>query len=182
MSRAKGFTLLELIVSVGIFSVIILIVMSAYLRLVYLDRQARAMSDLMTNLSFVVESMSREIRTGQDYKCNTTGTNCAVTPGTTFRFTDSRATPRTITYSLATDAEGKGQVRVTINGVTSTLTDPRVDVNKLDFYVQGVGTAGPDYRQPQVTFVLQGTVSPDGGEPVDFSIQSSGTQRYLELI
>lgn len=176
---ARGYTLLELIVSVGIFSVIMLIVTSAYLTLVDLDRRARATSDVMTNLSFVVESMSREIRMGTNYRCNTTGTNC-VNGGTSFRFSDSRLPSRTITYT-----HSGNQVFVTVDGTTSALTDPRIAVNALTFYVRGVGTSlgdGTAYVPPQVTFVMQGTVEPEPGEVVEFSLQGSATQRYLELI
>lgn len=178
--RSRGYTLLELIVSVGIFSVIMLIVTSAYLALIDLDRKARATSDVMTSLSFVVESMGREIRTGTSYQCNTTGTNCT-TGGTSFRYTDGRG--RTITYRRLVDSSGKGAVMVDVNGTESALTDPRVDVSTLTFYVRGVGTTGGDaYLPPQVTFVLKGTVQTEPGETVDFSLQGSATERYLELI
>lgn len=184
---SRGFTLLELIVSVGLFSIIMLIVTSAYLTMVDLDRKAKATSDVMTNLSFVVESMGREIRTGTNYQCSTNGTtfgtNC-ITGGTAFRYTDSRAW--IITYSLVVTA-GKGQVMITVdNGstaVTSPLTDTRVDVNRLDFYVRGIGKTGTDmYLSPQVSFVIQGEVQSQPGDIVEFSLQSSATQRYLELI
>jgi len=176
--NTRGYTLLELIVSVGIFSMVMLIVTSAYLTLVHLDRKARATSDVMTNLSFVVESMTREIRTGTDYKCNTTGTNCATIPGTSFRFTDSRATPRTVTYSVS-----GGQIFVTIDGIVTALTDPRVQITTLNFYVRGVGTtAGDAYLPPQVTFVIKGTLQPEPGTTVSFSLEGSATERFIELI
>jgi prepilin-type N-terminal cleavage/methylation domain-containing protein len=186
----RGFTLLELIVSVGLFSIIMLIVTSAYLTMVDLDRKARATSDVMTNLSFVVESMGREIRTGTNYRCSTNGTTFSdITPncingGTAFKYTDSRGW--IITYSLVAPA-GKGQVMITVdNGstaVTSPLTDTRVDVNRLDFYVRGIGKSSPDtYLSPQVSFVIQGEVQSQPGDIVEFSLQSSATQRYLELI
>lgn len=182
LKRERGYTLLELIVSVGIFSIIMLIVTSAYLMLIHLDRKARATSDVITNLTFVVESMSREIRTGTNYRCNTTGTNCT-SGGTSFRYSDSRSPSRTITYALQTNAQTqKGQVMVTVDSgtpVTSSLTDPRVDVNVLTFYVRGVGTA--DSLPPHVTFVMQGSIEPEPGEIVEFSLQGSATQRLLEL-
>jgi len=179
---SRGYTLLELMVSVGLFSLVMLIVLSAYLTLVHLDRKARATTDVMTNISFVAESMSREIRTGSSYQCSTNGStwtpNCS-SPGVAFRFVDSRATPRTVTYSRSNN-----QVYITItvggNTTTSALTDPRVIVNKLDFYVRGVGTG--DTIPPQVTFVMQGAITPEPNVIVDFSLQGSATQRLLELI
>lgn len=188
--KQKGFTLIELVVSVGLFSIIMLIVTSAYLTLVDLDRKARATSDVMTNLSFVVESMAREIRTGTGYQCGTNvsgtifGTNCT-SGGYAFRYTDSRSW--IITYRLVTDANNKGQIMVDINksGVitTSALTDSRVDINKMDFYVRGVGKTGADtYLSPQASFVIQGSVELETGKVEEFSMQTSATQRYLELL
>lgn len=179
-SRTRGgYTLIELIVSVGLFSLIMLVITTAYLNLVHLDRTSRATTDVMTNLSFVVESMSREIRAGSGYKCNTNGTNCASpgSPGSSFRFTDSRS--RTITYTLS-----NGQILEQINSATPVaLTDPRITVAKLNFYVRGVGTtAGDAYLEPQATFVLQGTIQAEPEKQVEFTLQGSATQRLLELI
>lgn len=174
----RGYTLLELIVSVGIFSMVMLAATSAYLSLVATDRQARATADVVTNLSFAVDSMTREIRTGTAYKCNnSSGTpNCTATPGTSFGFTDSRSPARTIIYSVVNH-----QLMVSINGVVSSLTDPRVSVDALSFYVRGVGTTGGDALiQPQVLLTLRGTLQTKD-KSIAFSIQSSAEQRYLDL-
>lgn len=176
----RAYTLLELIVSVGIFSIVMLAATSAYLSLISLDRQARATTDVVTNLSFVVDSMSREIRSGNGYRCNNNATtpNCTITPGTSFRFMDSRLPSREIIYTLS-----NGQIFMSINGgAASAFTDPRVNITTLAFYVSGVGTTGANsYLPPRVTFVLRGTLNIGNGKTVEFSLQGSATQRFLEL-
>jgi prepilin-type N-terminal cleavage/methylation domain-containing protein len=172
MNNHRGYTLLEMIVSVGIFSLVMLAATGSYLTLINLDRQARATNDVVSNLSFAVDSMSRAVRTGTAYKCNKTGTNCATTPGTSFEFTDDLG--RTIEYQLV-----NGQISQEINNSASFLTDSRIAIQTFNFYVRGVGTG--DGIQPQVTFTIAGTLTTGVGKSVSFSIEGGATQRLLEL-
>jgi len=167
----RGYTLLEMIVSVGLFSIVMLIATAAYLTLINMDRQTRATSDLMTNLSFAVDSMSRSIRTGTDYCVAGCFTD-------SFSFIDSEG--RQIIYEY----EG-GVITRKIDGSTPlAITDPRITIpatNGLRFYVWGKNS-GPADGQPRVTFTIQGTITPDVNlDPVEFVIQSGATQRAIDL-
>lgn len=177
LTPARGYTLLELIVSVGIFSIVMLAATGAYLTLIKLDRQARAVNDVANNLSFAVDSMARTIRTGTSYDCvpGQGGANCTTSPGASFGFNDSESPSRSIIYSLS-----NGQIVATINGGTPVpLTDPRITVSALDFRVRGVGTG--DGLQPQVTFSIKGTMNTGPGASTSFSIHGGATRRLLEL-
>lgn len=176
---SRGYTLLELIVSVGVFSVVMLAATGAYLTLIKLDKQARSVSDMSNNLSFAVDSMSRAIRTGTGYKCNNSlgSPNCAGAspPGTSFGFVDNESPTRAIVYQVVNN-----QIVATINGGTPIpLTDPRIRIDALEFRVRGVGI--PDRIQPQVTFNIRGTMVTGPGTVTTFSIQSGVTRRRLEL-
>ncbi len=176
-SSMRGYTLLEMIVSVGIFSVIMLAATGAYLTLISLDRQARATTDVVTNLSFAVDAMSREIRTGTDYRCNKTGTNCTGTCSTSrsLRFTDAQG--RQVDYELS-----GGQIMARVAGAQSALTDPRISVEKFCFYVRGVGKTGDERTiQPQVTMTIRGNIPTSNGQNVSFTIQGGATQRFIDL-
>jgi prepilin-type N-terminal cleavage/methylation domain-containing protein len=173
----RGYTLLELIVAVGIFSLVMLAVSSAYLNLIRIDRETRATSDILNNLSFAMDSIAREIRTGQDYDCNTAQAgyqNCTATPGTSFSFTDSNG--RSVTYSVTSS----NQLVQTISGSTSELTDPRISIDSLVFYVRGTGNT-TDGIQPQVTISVQGSVPTKGGNTVSATVQVGATQRFLDI-
>lgn len=184
---ARGFTLLEMIVAIGIFSIIMLIVTGAYLTLIGLDREVRATTSLVTNLSFAVDSMARSIRTGTDYGCNSSGGAEGGTNGEclSFSFFDSTLNTK-VTYIR----KGNGTLgRCTGAGICSdssaiTLTDPNIIVppNGLTFYVRGVGLSGANADvQPQVTFTIRGTMKASNGREADFAIQSSATQRLIEI-
>lgn len=68
-SSQSGFTLIEMIVSLGVFSGVITIAVGALLVLVAANNQLQGEQSVMTNLSFALDSMTREMRTGTDYYC-----------------------------------------------------------------------------------------------------------------
>jgi len=68
-SKQTGFTLIEMIVSLGVFSVVITIAVGALLVLIATNQQLQAEQSVMTNLSFALDSMTREVRTGTNYYC-----------------------------------------------------------------------------------------------------------------
>lgn len=177
-SPERGFTLVEMIVSVGLFAVVMTIASGAYLSLINIERKARALSDLMTNLSFATESMARAIRTGTNYSCNGGG-DCASGTGTTFTFVNDQGV--TTTY-LTTTANTVGQCDFSgcNSSTATTLTDPRIKNFALSFTLRG--SSPSDTIQPYVIFTVSGTITPDANTtPIPFNIQTSASQRILDL-
>jgi prepilin-type N-terminal cleavage/methylation domain-containing protein len=68
----SGFSLIEMIVSLGIFSVIVTTAVGALLVLISTNQKLQGEQSVMTNLSFALDSMTREIRTGYNYYCDST--------------------------------------------------------------------------------------------------------------
>lgn len=64
-----GFTLIEMIVSLALFSVVVTISVGALLVLIASNEQLQSEQAVLTNLSFALDSMTREIRTGTKYYC-----------------------------------------------------------------------------------------------------------------
>jgi prepilin-type N-terminal cleavage/methylation domain-containing protein len=71
----QGFTLIEMIVSLAIFSFVITIAVGALLMLMNTNKQLQGEQSVMTNLSFALDSMTREIRTGTFYYCDSQPSN-----------------------------------------------------------------------------------------------------------
>lgn len=65
----SGFSLVELIVSLAVFSVVITISVGALLTLISTNQKLQIEQSIMTNMSFALDSMTREIRTGTNYYC-----------------------------------------------------------------------------------------------------------------
>jgi Tfp pilus assembly protein FimT len=167
-------------VSIALFSIVVVVVAAAYLNLLKLDKDARATVEIANNLNFVVDTMSREIRTGTNYGCNASaGTNCPFsgnTPGSSFVFTDDNG--NTIEYTLS-----NGQIRESVNGsVYTAITDSLITVNTLHFFVSGASPGNVGNTQPQVTIVIQGTITANSNQsPIGFDIETTAEQRQINL-
>lgn len=171
----RGYSLLEMVVAVGLFSVVMLVITGAYLTLIDLDRKARATNDLVASLSFAVENIARNLRTGRDYACWSTGGN-----GTCNRITFTDSQSQTVTYLLKSDATiGQCTGGSCSDATAIALTDAHIDIDALTFYVRGVGPG--DGLEPQVTISVHGGITTASGEVSDFTLQSGATQRYIEL-
>lgn len=66
----SGFTLIEMIVSLAVFATVVTISVGALLVLIASNEQLQNEQSVMTNLSFALDSMTREIRTGTYYYCD----------------------------------------------------------------------------------------------------------------
>lgn len=66
---SKGFTLLETLVSVSVFTIVITIGLSSLLNANLLDRKSKDLRSIIDNLSFIMEDISRNIRVGTHYNC-----------------------------------------------------------------------------------------------------------------
>ena len=67
----KGFTLIELMTAMAIFTVIMAISMGSITGIFDANRKSRSLKTAITNLNLAVESMSKEMRFGKNYHCDT---------------------------------------------------------------------------------------------------------------
>ncbi len=184
--RPRGFTLIELLVSVAIFTVVMVVSLGALLAMSEADRKAQTLKTVINNLDIALESMTRTIRTGIDYKCGSpTGDTC--TAGTPYTFIAlTAADGRKVAYCLNGTALRRQIVPVagTLNSNCSdstyfeTLTASEVIIEKMDFYV--IGNSRTDNTQPRVTLLLSGYVAFKAGQPTRFNIQTMATQRLYD--
>ena len=164
----QGYTLIELVVAVGLFALIMTLVSGAYIMMISINRQAQGISTGIDNLSFALETMTRTIRTGTNYNDGVDCLGC-----TSFSVYDTSGTK--IIYTRSVDQNGKGTI--TQKGIS--LTDPSVNVTDLKFYVSG--TTPHDASQPHVTIVVSGIVSSDQGKTESFTVETGATMRLLDL-
>lgn len=85
----SGFTLIEMIVSLGIFAVVITMAIGSLLVLIASNQRIQGEQGVMTNLAFALDSMTREIRTGYNYYCDSFANYSA--GGNTNYFTDGNS-------------------------------------------------------------------------------------------
>lgn len=70
-NKKKGFTLIEALVSLGIFSVVIVAATGVILSIISSNKKNQAISSVVNNLNYSIDSMVRDIKTGYEYQCDT---------------------------------------------------------------------------------------------------------------
>lgn len=179
--QQAGFTLVEMIVGVFLFTVVMLVAVGALVSILDANRRAQANKAVMNNLHFALESMTREIRVGRDYE--------TVGGEETFSFTDKDGC--SITYTR-TDVDGDGSLEIVRSVVNSTdtctksdsdsvpMTAPEVTVSLLEFYVGGTDPGPDDMVQPHVIIIVRGSAGLTERTRVPFNLQTFVTQRFLD--
>jgi len=173
--KKRGYTLVELIVAVGLFAIIMTLASGAYIVMIDITRQAQDKATGINNLSFALETMTRNIRTGTNYNCNGSG-DC--NGAGSFSFADPNG--ETITYSISgsTIWQKKG------SNAPSVLTDPlSVNISSLLFHVSGTAplSAG-NHAQPYVTITVSGSVSSGPGKALQsFAVETGAAMRGSDL-
>ena len=171
----KGFTLIELMVSLTMFIVVMTISMGSILSVFDANRKSKAMKAALTNINLAMESMSREMRFGTRYHCGS-GTisvpqDCPTGNESRFGFLSSDNIQ--ITYRLTNGALEK-QVG---SGSFISVTGPEVDIQDLDFYTVGSNTG--DTLQPKTLIVVRGRAGTNKGL-TEFTLQTLVSQRVLD--
>jgi hypothetical protein len=144
----------------------------------------------MTNLSYALDSMTREIRTGDTYYCNDaaalpvsgTATRDCYNGGAALVFSEGGSS---LTQGASSDKVAYRQNGSTIerrlgNDAWLPVTAPEVSVNYFRFFVTG-STRG-DETTPSVTVHIAGTAgSAEDDEQADFFIQTTVAQQLLDI-
>ncbi len=188
-NKKNGFTLVELIVSLGLFTIVVMIATGAMLSLSDTNRKVKTMRIAMDNLNLALESMSREIRMGSVYTCNPNlssppinlslgdaGVDC--TGGDSSLAFLSKDDSTTWAYRL-----NGSVVQQSKNGGSgfSDITAVNIVIDELRFYVRGAETGtgvGSEINHPYIVISLAGTVS--NKSSTSFRIQTTVTQRSPE--
>ena len=173
LPRPRGYTLVELIIAVGLFALVMTLASGAYLMMIAFSRQTQSTITGINNLSFALESLTRTIRTGIDYNCGGTG-DCP-SGASTFSLTDENGV--TVSYALSGSA-----IQATVDGVAGALTEPSVTVTSMKFYAFGTPRGSGDRRQSRVTIIVSGTVSAGPGKPLQaFTAETGATMRGTDI-
>jgi prepilin-type N-terminal cleavage/methylation domain-containing protein len=183
----KGFTLIEMMISMTIFSVIVVVGLEAVLSSVDQHTRSQDMRSVMDNLNFSLEDMSRNIRLGTNFHCMNPGeSSVSGTPvpqdcsGGSNQIVFTGVTGPNITYTISPPSSGVVQVTKQIGaGSIQVFTLPEVT---LDYYKSGfvvVGAPVGDGLQPVVNIGLSGKVTYKGTDS-SFSIQTTVASRPLD--
>lgn len=179
LSLSLGFTLIEMMVAMTLFSVVIILNVSIISLVSNAQKKAIALQNAEDNIRFAFEAMAKEIRTGMTFYCSngavSGGTQDCLAGGSSFTFTNAYLDPNTnnivndrVTYQRFYNASSQTYQLVRSrtgsppcpSGIVPgdnclVITSSAVDVSSLVFIAAGSGTDGV---QPRVTIIMQGKV------------------------
>ncbi len=165
----RGFTLLELMVALGIFSVVMLIAVDGFVRSLRTQRQASAFSFVNSNLSTVIEQMAKEIRTGKNFCAN--GILC----GSSSQLSFVNANNKTVTYCF-----DSGSIKKNIGQDCSSgqkITGENVSVQYLNFIISG--NRGNDSFPPRVTILVGANPKNKSASSYVVNLQTTVSSRII---
>jgi prepilin-type N-terminal cleavage/methylation domain-containing protein len=196
IQKNKGFTLIEMLVALSLFTIVVTIAVGAFLSLIGASKSVQGEQSVITTLTFVLDSMTREIRTGTNYYCDDrttirTGTfstssarDCSTgDDGISFIEAGSSVTAgassRRIAYYFDSGSATNTIMRKVGNGTPQSIVSDGIAVTDAQFFVTGsdrLGT-GTDINQPTVTIILEAT--DENGATT--TLQTTVTQRELDI-
>ena len=146
-SQRGGFTLLEMVVSFGIFSVVIIVAIGAVLAINNAQIKASNIQNIQDNLRFAVESMTKEMRTGRAFA--PFGGSSPAYAGVSFTRSDNT--------QVGYCREGTALRKISGGGTNcasaAVVTGESIVIEQLTFYIIGHGAGSAD-GQPRVTVSL----------------------------
>lgn len=176
--KKNGFTLLEMTLAIGIFSVLVVSAIGIMLGVTKAQIKAGNIQEIQDNIRFGLELMTKELRTGNQYIitnfCGNSGeVNFLTAQGENRSYwldTEKRAIMR------GTNVDGSEDC---VNA--SQLTADEILVENLIFQIAGQ-VAGPNDGQPRVTITLKvNAKDPAIGTETSMDLQTTVVQRLRDL-
>ena len=161
-----GFTLVEMLVAIAVFMSVMVIAMGSFISILNASRKSQAMKIVVDNVTFAVDSISRSMKVGNDYKCAssidgstfTFGSDDCASGTNVFQYYDI-SNNKYVQYIFLKSSylrehggenEGNIQRRYCVGDNTDcdttggwqSLTGPinSIDIKNMKFYVLGTGT------------------------------------------
>jgi prepilin-type N-terminal cleavage/methylation domain-containing protein len=164
-----GFTLIELIVAIGIFSVVTAIAMGGFVNVLRTERQAAALLSANSNISLIIEQMAREIRTGDNFCVS--GYYCLCSLGSCSSLQFRNAENETVTYR----ADGAGAIERGAGSQFQKITAQNVNVRYLNFIISGQNPG--DGFPPKITILIGVSAKAAGVEANVINLQTTISSR-----
>jgi prepilin-type N-terminal cleavage/methylation domain-containing protein len=169
----KGFTLIELMVSVTIFAIVMVISMGAILTVVDGNKKNQTMQVAINNLNFAVESMTRSIKTGYDYDVQDV---CRRIRLKVSEDQDGDGQDDTVNYYIEEHENGNDGLYIYNEDTdySGFITAPDLNITEFCFH-DSIG------GQPALGIVIQGEATGSKeGLTTRFNLYTSVTQRQVD--
>jgi len=200
----RGFTLIETLVSLALFSVVLVITGGVIVSILDINKKNQLVSGVVSNLNYSIDSMIRDIKTGYLYKCNYTGTtdvsglksdpvsisksDCdSITLISTITGEDVVVSYKKVTPVDSPNSYIEKTIYPVGGGPTESysITDKNnVDITDMYLYVENpasLDVVGGDYGQPSVFVSIKGSAGDKTLEASKFYVQTYISQRLINI-
>ncbi|MCX6755363.1 MAG: prepilin-type N-terminal cleavage/methylation domain-containing protein [Candidatus Nomurabacteria bacterium] len=194
--KESGFTIIEVMISVALFTTIIIVGIGALINAGNLHNKSSKVRSILDNLSFVMEDMSRNLRTGDTYLCTSdveAGPDCSDGKQIIFNNNTAGVAGEKWLYAFTDSSMYTGSVNIIKATSTDLQTFPVMSVDniiqlnpdeiRLDsssgFTVVGANT--DDTFQPYVIIRLSGKIIYKNNE-IPFKLETSVSQRFNDIV
>jgi type II secretory pathway pseudopilin PulG len=193
-----GYTIIETMIAVSLFIIVVMTGMGALLNANLLHQKSQNMRSIMDNLSFIMEDMSRNLRTGSSYHCFIAGDVIPSTSSPVVSAPKSCANGWAIAFESTSGNPGNnddqwvyyingGKIFKSTAGPYSAsnfiqLTPDEVVVDSVSSF-SVLGAEPPslgDQQQPFVTIHLVGNIT-FKNVVTPFSLQTSVSERMIDI-
>lgn len=197
--HTRGFSLIEVLVSLSIFTIVMTISIGALMVVINANTMAQNTQAVMTNIQYALDGITREIRTGTDFYCGSVASlpvsgnsvsNCPA-GGTAISFNEGgqslteNASSRRIALRLSDGelqrrlGDGDGDSNTNEEEDWEPLTSPNVQIDTLKLFV--TGTAKGEGEAPTVTLYIKGNAGAQDGTESEFNIQTTIVQQLFDI-
>lgn len=184
----RGFTLIEMVVAIGIFSVIVISAIGIELGVANAQLKANGIQSILDNIRFSLELITKEMRTGTSYSItqNCT-TRLSANSGPEITFTTSTGQTRVYFLDAATGLVMRATTAIgpaDCDGLTKKVqpfTADDVAIQSLNFQTFG-NTFGPNDGQPWILVTLSvSSKEPKYQFDSSMNLQTMIVQRYRDI-
>lgn len=158
--QLKGFTLIEVMVAVSIFTVVVTIGIGALMSVISTNKKIQAQREIVNGLSFALETMGRRLRLADVTQPINTGSNF-------IQFLDSETQTGLLYQRTATN-----KITVSSGGQQIEITPTGFEVTKFESVALGTGT------KKLITLRIVGNIN-TGSSTTPISMQTSISPRSL---
>ena len=193
---SAGFSLVELLVSIAIFAMVITMAVGTLMVLVDANAKAQNMQEVLINMNFAVDSITREVRTGRSFYC--TSNESSLDSLDNFDNQDCPGGNTILSIveggtSLSGGTSG-GRVAYRFNNSEATIerrigtaawlpiTSSNVTITSARFFVTDSNSAlDGDDQQANVTIYIEGFAGALLNVDSHFDLQTTITRRVLDI-
>ncbi len=204
----KGFSLVEILVVLGLFSSIATLSLGSLFNAQSVNRRLQETQAILDNVNLSTQTVTRDIRFGTDFYATTslpygndappyTRRNCPQSSPTActiliFTPSDSKDYRDRVAYYIKNGVLYKTTYPYGSSSSTEQMTSSDVTIKSLFFYLEGAQTSlgdtlyddngAIDYKQPLITFLLSGITKPAGGAMASttFDFETNISPRELD--